>query len=1140
MHKLLLWLGLIFLASPSVGQARLAEAYQHALASQQKVQHALIPTLNELEQQYDTRFSYDQDLLQNKKVDNAIAGQAKQGQKTLEEILRQLLTPLELTFEQFDEKTYVIYPDNDRVSFEKVKQENPSETSLVMPSAPKIISPTVPIELPAEQTVSGKVTDLSTDEPLPGVNILAKGTSTGTVTDVEGNYRLTVADDVTTLVFSSIGFETLEEEINGRSMINIALSPDIQSLSEVVVVGYGAVEKRDLTGAVSKIEGDELTNLPAPRVDQLLQGRAPGVNVTSVNGAPGARASIRIRGGNSVQGDNEPLYVIDGFIAGTDFNLNNLNVNDIESIDILKDASAISIYGTRGANGVILITTKDGSGATGGKPNISFNAYTGTQSLLREVDFLNGIERAAYGSEYAEFSGESNPFVDESLIADTDWQDLITRTAPINNIDLSVSGNTENVNYYISGNYLNQRGIIENSGFSRYNVRTNLDFKLAKWAKLGARVNATYTDTDNSLVNLWNARLALTSFPAFQEDGSFWDENYVQGGPFDNPLASLALNADQEIGTNLLGNFYLEIEPIEGLTIRSTIGPQLNWEKRNVFESSRLPSRAASQIGGRAELRNLFNVEILQENTITYNKEINENHRFNVLGGFTWQTSKTEFFSAFTDGLPNDGVSFDVLEVGNPETFRVNSDFRNPFQIVSWLGRVNYTLKDKYLFTVAGRVDGSSRFSGANNQYAFFPSAAFAWRLGDEQFIQNLGVFDDLKFRASYGVSGSQAINAFSTRAILDPSVVIFNNTQNINVRRDRPDNPELRWETTRQFDIGLEAGFFNNRLTFELDYYRKTTVDLLLNREIPRQTGFDRRLENIGSLRNQGMELMVNSVNVDNDFFKWSTTLTLAGNRSEVLDLGGVDEIIIYNLEQGGPGAQLIVGEPVGVFTGLNYLGTWRSQAEIDEFGYDGLRTVVGGPRFRDTSDDGTISFLDDFSIIGDPEPTVFGGINNSFQYKNFTLDVFFQGTFGNNVYNEFAQRGFFGRSDQNIYRFALNRWTEENPNSDIPRAGSVISIADVPSNDELVEDGTHLRLRNVRLAYQVPTENVSWLRNLSVYVTGNNLLLFSNFRGYDPEATRIGPDNTNNQFRNVVRGVIRAEYPTARSFTIGLNANF
>lgn len=990
-----------------------------------------------------------------------------------------------------------------------------------------------------EQTIRGTVTDQENGEPLPGVNVLVKSTTLGTVTDVDGNYTLNVPDDVEVLVFSSIGYATQEVEINGRTEINVSMAADVQSLEEVVVVGYGAVKKSDLTGSVAKVEGDALANIPSPRVDQLLQGRAPGVNITSVSGAPGARASIRIRGGNSVQGNNEPLYVIDGFIAGTDFNLSNINVNDIESVEILKDASAISIYGTRGANGVILITTKDGSGATGGRPNVSFNAYTGFQALARKIDFLNGAERAAYGSEYAEFSGESNPFVDESLIADTDWQEAVTQTAPISNMDLSIRGNTEKVNYYVSGNYLNQRGVIRESGLERYNVRANLDFKLAEWVRIGARINTAYRQNDNNLVDLWSARLALTSFPAYKEDGSFWDENYVQGGPFRNPLADLALRTNQTLATNLLGNFYIEIEPIDGLVIRSTVGPQLNWSKQNIFDSGRLPFRAASQTGGRARIANTFNAQILQENTITYSKEINENHRFNIMGGFTWQKSRTEGFMAETEGLPNDGVSFDVLEVGNPESFRINSNFIDPFQIVSWIGRANYTLRDKYLLTFAGRVDGASRFSGANNEYAFFPSAAVAWRLSEEKFIQNLNVFDNLKLRASYGVSGSQAIDAFSTLAILDPEVLIFNNTQTIGVRRARPYNPELKWETTHQFDLGLEAGFFNNRLTFELDYYHKKTVDLLLNREIPRQTGFSQRLENIGSLQNQGLELLVNTVNVDRDNFHWATTLTLAGNRSKVLELGGVDEINIYNIDQGGPGAKLIVGEPVGVFTGLEYLGTWKTQAEIDQSGYDGLRTVVGGPRFRDTNGDGQISFNDDFYIIGNPEPDIFGGINNSFQWKDFTLDILFQGSLGNEVYNEYAQRGFFGRSDQNIYAVARNRWTEENPNSNIPRAGSAISIADVPSNSELVEDGSHLRLKNVRLAYQVPTSSVTWLNNLSLYVTGTNLFLWTDFRGYDPEATRIGPDS-GDTFNSVIRGVIRAEYPNARTFTFGLNANF
>jgi TonB-linked SusC/RagA family outer membrane protein len=992
-------------------------------------------------------------------------------------------------------------------------------------------------QIKVDVKVTGKVIN-ENGEPIPGVTVSVMGTGIGTATDLDGNYSLTLAEG-STLIFSFIGFQTQEVPIGDRSVINITLVEDISSLDEVVVLGYGTVQKTDLTGSVSKVEGRELANLPAPRVDQLLQGRSAGVNVTSVSGSPGARASIRIRGGNSIQGDNEPLYVIDGFIAGTGFNLNNINVNDIESIDILKDGSAISLYGTRGANGVILISTKSGAGITNDKPAISINSYTGVQQLARKIDFLNGPERAAYGYELAEYTGESNPFVNEELIADTDWQDLITRNALITNHDLSIRGSSDRINYYLSGNYMNQQGIIRNSGIERYTFRANLDFKLADKLRLGTRINTSFVKNDNDLVDLWGARQALTTFPVYKDDGSYWDENYITGGPFNNPEALLNLQTNHTFINNLLGNFYVEYEPIPGLTLRSTIGPQLNWRKQNIFESGSIPSRANAQRGGMGRINNSFNTQILQENTLTYIKEFNDNHRINLLGGFTWQTSRTEGVIAQTDGLPNDGVSFDVLQLGNPETFILNSSYDDPFQIVSWIGRTNYTLYDKYLFTLAGRVDGSSRFSGANNQYAFFPSAAVAWRLGDEKFIRDLGFFEDLKLRASYGEAGSQAIDSYSTLAILNRGVVIFNNSQAVAVRRDRPDNPDLRWETTSQFDVGLEAGFFNNRLFFEVDYYYKKTKDLLLNREIPRQTGFSQRLENIGSLQNKGIELLIKTVNMDNANFTWSTTLTLSGNRSRVLDLGGVDEINIHTLDQGGPSAKLIVGEPVGVFTGLGYMGTWKSQSELDAGKYGGLRAVLGGPRFRDVNEDGMISFNDDFFVIGNPEPTLYGGINNTLQWKDFTLDVFVQGTYGNEVYNEFAQRGFFGISDQNIFGSARNRWTEQNPTSDIPRAGGTISQSDIPSNSELVEDGSHLRLRNVMLTYNVPTAKLSWINNLNIYMGGSNLVLLSNFRGYDPEASRIGPDS-GNTFNGVIRGIIRAEYPNARTFTLGLNANF
>lgn len=1097
----------VLVAGPTSSQSM--EDYQVQL---QVKNQKLVQVLTDLEKQTDFVFAYNHEVAKDR------ARITLNLSSDLKSVLKKITEQVDYDFKRVNEQIYVVKSE---LAFLTKREKAPIEDNVNW----------LDIE------ITGKVTD-ENGEPIPGATVSIPGTSVGTVTNLDGKYSLNVPDGAT-VVFSFIGYETIRIEIGDQSILNVILEEDVSSLDEVVVLGYGSVQKSDLTGSVSKIDATELANLPAPRVDQLLQGRAAGVNVTSVSGSPGARASIRIRGGNSVQGDNEPLYVIDGFIAGTNFNLNNINVNDIESIDILKDGSAISLYGTRGANGVILISTKSGKGVSGGKPSVSLNAYTGFQNLARKIDFLDGPERAAYGFEYAEFSGEANPFVDESLIGNTDWQEQITRTAPMNNLDLSVRGSTERVNYYISGNYMNQRGIIRESGIERYSFRANLDFKLTDNLTLGTRINTSFVKNDNDLVSLWTARRALTTFPVFKEDGSLWDEDYVQGGPFDNPEALLRMQTNNSMTNNLLGNFYIEYKPIESITIRSTIGPQLNWRKQNVFESGNLPSRAAAQRGGFGRISNSFTNQVLQENTITFDKEIAPNHKINILGGFTWQTSRTEGVTAQTDGLPNDGVSFDVLELGNPETFRINSSYNDPFQIVSWIGRTNYSISNKYLFTLAGRVDGSSRFSGANNQYAFFPSAAFAWRMGDEDFIRNLNVFDDLKLRTSFGRSGSQAIDSYSTLALLNPGTVIFNDSQAIGVRRDRPANPDLRWETTSQFDVGLEAGFFNNRLVMEADYYYKKTVDLLLNREIPRQTGFNQRLENIGSLQNQGVELMIKSVNLDRNDFKWSTTLTVSGNRSRVLDLGGVEEINIHFLRQGGQAAKLVVGEPVGVFTGLEYLGTWQSQEELDQFGYSGLRAVVGGPRFKDTNGDGMISFNDDFEFIGNPEPIFFGGVNNSIQWKQFSLDIFLQGTFGNDVYNEFAQHGFFGRSDQNIYGMARDRWTVNNPHPYIPRAGGTIAVSDVPSNSELVESGSHLRLRNVMLNYNVPLRNNKLFNNLSIYASGNNLFLISNFRGYDPEATRIGPES-GNTYGSVVRGIIRAEYPNARTLTLGINANF
>lgn len=987
----------------------------------------------------------------------------------------------------------------------------------------------------AQRTVTGTVTDTESGTPLPGVNVIEKGTTNGVSTDIDGNYSITVGSDAS-LQFTYIGFQTQEVEVNAQTTINIALVTDAETLEEVVVIGYGVQRKKDLTGSVSQVGGDELQNLPAARVDNMLQGRAAGVQVSQISGEPGAATTIRIRGGNSIQGNNEPLWVIDGVIVGTDYNLSNLNTNDIESIDILKDAVAVSIYGTRGANGVILVTTKSGAGAEGTK--VSFNLYRGQQSIVTQVDFLNGQEHAAYANEDAEFRQSALPFPNLNEVADVDWIDQVTQSAPVLNVDASVSGTSQNgkVNYYISGNYFNQDGLVRASGIEKYVFRANMDIKLSELFKVGFRANLSSLRQENPKFNIDGLYLSTTPTRAiYDADGNFTALDPITDGISSNFEADIQLRQNHDQETNLLGNAYLEFTPVENLIFRTTISPEINDFKQNVFNPGALPNNLIIQNGGNATVNNSLRKGWINENTLTYNTDIGENDRLTVLAGFTLQ--KTQFESSFSrsQGLSNDVTGFNNLAFGaDPTRNEVGSSY-NSFQLLSYLGRINYSLNDRFLFTLVGRLDGSSRFA-PGNKYSFFPSGAFAWRMIEEDFIRNLDVFSNLKFRASFGLSGSQAIPSYRTLAVLNAANTTFGNVEKPGVVLGRPENPELKWETTRQLDIGLEMGFFDNRLAVELDYYQKTTEDLLLNAQLPRQTGFVSKLQNIGKIENKGMELLINSANVRNNDFSWSTTLTVSGNRNKVVDLGGVDFInLVVPANQGGVGGRLIVGESVPVFTGVNYLGTWKSQEEIDAVGLGGNHDV-GGPRFEDTNGDGQIT-EEDFIVLGSPQPDFYFGIGNTFSFKNFELDIFFQGTQGNEVFNSLTQTALFGRPETTKYKETLNRWTPENPTSDIPRAGTVAALSEVYNNSAMIEDGSHLRLKSLRLGYTFTGEQLGLrgVQGINVYITGSNLFVLSDFRLKDPETSQFGRNSDNLSF-----GFSRGQYPSSRIISIGARVDF
>ena len=987
-------------------------------------------------------------------------------------------------------------------------------------------------QLWSQQTVTGTVSD--NEGPLPGASVVVKGTTRGVSTDFDGNYTIEAGPDET-LQFSYIGYTAQEILVGTQNQINVTLEAG-NKLDEVVVIGYGTQRKSDLTGSVSSVSAEDVAAIPVSRVDQALQGRAAGVQVTQVSGAPGAGTAIRVRGGNSITGSNEPLWVIDGIIVGTDFNLNNINANDVKSIEILKDASSIAIYGSRGANGVILVTTKNGANIAGGKPQVSVGLYTSMQMVPERPEYLNQAQQIEYTNQDAIIRGVPEPFPgNPSDYPDNDYFDLLLNSSPIYNADVSIAGSSENgsVNYYNSLNFFDQDGLIENSGIQKYILRSNLDFKLSDKLKAGVRLNYSRIKQDNGVVGYGGLLGILPTQPIFNDDGSFNGTNEVVGNPFNNPVATAKLDIDETTTSNFLGTVYLEYSPIENLIIRSTFNPDITNSKRNEFVSSQRPDLPTTD--SNARISTTSSIGWNNENTIQYSGEIGEVHSYTVLGGASFQKTTTETALAQAFGFTTDAIKFNNLGLGSDPLRNIVGSGYSETQIVSFFGRLNYSYKDKYLLTLVGRSDGSSVFA-PGNKYEFYPSIAGAWKITEEPFMQNQSIFQDLKLRASYGKSGNQAISPYNTLGILVEGNTTFNGVEAPGVVLGRPSNPDLIWETTTSFDLALEASLFGGRLFTEFNYYQKETNDLLLDVTIPRQTGYTNQLQNIGSLENKGWEFLVTSTNIIKPTFNWNSTLTLSSNKNKILDLGGEEFIdVVVDEILGAGNLRLLVGETSPVFTGAQYLGTWKSQEEIDASGQDPATNAVGGPKYKDTNGDGTIS-NEDFEVLGNPFPDLIYGFENNFSYKNLDLNIYIQGTVGNEVYNLRTRNSFFIRGELPKYAEVANYWSPDNPTSDIPRPGFVEG-AYQPNSFE-IEDGTHLRLKNVRLTYNFPVEKIGWngVKNMSIYASGTNLLLLSDFRLIDPESSRFGRDGLG----NIAQGFSAGEYPNARVLSLGLNVTF
>lgn len=999
----------------------------------------------------------------------------------------------------------------------------------------------------AFHTISGKVTS-DQNEALPGVSVVLKGTTIGTVTDANGEYSIEVPSSSGTLVFSFIGYTSEEVEIDNKSVINVFLMPSLEALSEIVVIGYGQSKKSDLTGSVSSVAVDEIKKMPLTSLDQSLQGRAAGVQITQNSAAPGGSTTIRIRGGNSIQGDNEPLYVIDGIpfkndgaiasdgASGANFNvLSTLNPSDIESMTILKDASSTAIYGSRGANGVVIITTKRGRA---GKSTINFETYYGVQQVRRKYPLLNASEYAAFVNEANTNEGKAPVYTDEQVAAfgeGTDWQDEIFRTAPISNYQLTITGGDDKTQYAISGGYFKQVGVVVNSDFDRASFRVNLDRKLGNKIKIGNSLSVNRTTTNQSRTDgyLGSAGQVINNalvFPSIlnvrNADGTYVTTDPALSFTVDNPVALAKDGKNLTKAYRVFGNIFGEYQILDNLSFKSSLGIDGIFQKQSSYLPKTVISGASQ--GGFGSIANNQSFSWINENLLNYSKSFNDLHDLNVLLGYTLQEFRSEYDYAAARNFVNDNLDSDNLGSGSvPLTPSSNVQ---TWGLQSYLTRVNYTFNNKYLLTASFRIDGSSRF-GKNNRYGYFPSAAIAWKIKEESFLADVNFLSDLKLRASYGLTGNQdGIGNYPAYSLLGTQNYVFNNSTSTGIGPSQIANPDLSWESTSQSDIGIDGSLLHNRISFTVDAYYKKTKDLLLNVTIPGSSGFSTAFKNSGSLENKGIEISLNSNNLVGAF-KWSTNLNFASNKSKVLDLGGADQIFagnVANIGQNLNSGIIKVGEPLGSFYGFVTDGIYQTPEEITARP-DASAKKPGDRKYKDLNGDNKIDD-NDRTIIGRAQPKFIGGITNTFSYKGFELSVFFQGVYGNDILNanRFELEYLNGTTNQSSD--VLNRWTPNNRNTDIPRASTTRPANRISTRQ--IEDGSYLRLKNIQLAYTIPSTfiNSKLIQSVRVYATAQNYLTWTSYSGFDPEVNRFGQDSRS-------QGFDYGGYPSAKTILFGIN---
>ena len=1079
-----------------------ASVYSQTTKLSLKVQNQSIKdVLYLIENQSDFRFIYESGKIN---LDKKVSVQVRE--QSVEFVLRQLF-------------------NNEGVDYE-ITENN---LILINPSPEQLKSA-------AQEKNRKKITGVVRDqkgEPIIGANVFEKGTTNGTVTDIDGKYSLEVSMG-SLLQISYIGYDSKEIKVGNSDVVNILLTEDTETLDEVVVIGYGTVKKSDLTGAVGSVQMKDVSQVGITSADRALQGQIAGVQVNARTGQPGESMMIRVRGSNSLAGGNEPLYVIDGMPV--EKMNSDINPEDILSMEVLKDASSTAIYGSRGANGVVLITTKRGST---GEATVDYNGYIGISMLRKKLDLLEKDDYIAMVNEVSQNDGNGIVITPDqaALLPNNDWQDLVYQTALTHSHQVSVSGGTDKTKLYSSLNYMNQEGIIKGSNYNRFAIRVNGDQKLAENLSLSASVAYSYGTQNSANSNADGggaiAYTAMVMPPTSEVKDA--DGNYTTftGTPWGgtNPVGMSELYKNQVVNSRLLANMALNYEMLEGLTFRVNAGAEVNTASTDRYIPIGLS--AGGKLDGDALKTKSSYYTIINENILTYDKKFNRNHALNLMGGITFQTYQY-------DELQGSGTGFlrDVYETNNlgaASNPGVPASGFNDYRMVSFLGRVNYNLMERYLFTATARYDGSSKFS-KNHKFAFFPSAALAWRISEEDFMKDVDWLSNFKLRTSVGQTGNQSISPYQTFAQLGTSSPIFGNGKDVGFVLSSMANDDLKWETTTQTDLGIDLGFFNNRLNISFDYYWKQTCDLLYNATLPPSSGYTSMLRNLGRIDNKGFEIAINTVNMKGKV-NWTTNLNITSNKSIVKDLG--TDVYGNKIQQidapvsGGNWFPLFVGKAPFQLYGYEIEGIYQTDEEAR---LNGEATKKAGDyRYKDTDGKAGIT-TGDKTIIANTQPKFTFGLTNVINWNNFEFSFLVIGSVGGDIVNEFNKSITNIGGTWNIRKDVWeNHWTPENPNAKYARASASTKdyLAFGDPNSLWVENGSYLRFKDIKLAYTLPTQLFSGPRkpNISVYVSGQNLITITSYSHYDPEASWTS---------SAVNGWDRGVYPSAKSFTLGLQVKF